>query len=73
MAECDEIMTKSYHVSFLTLKYPFDFMKVKWLNSHILNDLCGCKDLGKFNGIIDSNYLEEEEVENGYFTFSGGW
>ena len=26
----------------------------------------------KFNGIINVNYLEEEE-ENGYSTFLGGW
>ena len=27
----------------------------------------------KFNGIINVNYLEEEEEENGYSTFLGGW
>ena len=52
MDECDENMTKSYHASFLTfwLYYkltPLDFLKVKWLNSHIFYELCGCKGLGE--------------------------
>ena len=33
-----------YYIMRLT---PFDFLEVKWLNSHIFYDLCGCKDLGE--------------------------
>ena len=25
---------------------PFDSFKVKWLNSHIFYELCGCMDIG---------------------------
>ena len=41
----------SYHASFFLITYtmrltPFDSFKVKWLNSHIFYELCGCKDIG---------------------------
>ena len=41
----------SYHASLFSITYtmrltPFDSFKVKWLNSHILFELCGCRDIG---------------------------
>ena len=39
----------SYHAAFFSITYtmtltPFDSFKVKWLNSHIFYELCGCRD-----------------------------
>ena len=39
----------SYHAPFFpyTMRLtPFDSFKVKWLNSHIFYELCGCRDIG---------------------------
>ena len=45
----------SYHAPLFSITYsmrltPFDSFKVKWLNSHIFYELCGCRDIGKYVG-----------------------
>ena len=51
---------------------PFDFLRAKWLNSHTFYELCGSKDLVKYNESIDISYLKEEE-EIWYSALLGGW
>ena len=41
----------SYHALVYSITYTmrltsFDSFKVKWLNSHIFYELCGCRDIG---------------------------
>ena len=41
----------SYHAPFFSITYtmkltPFNSFKVKWLNSYIFYELCGCRDIG---------------------------
>ena len=41
----------SYYAPFFSITYtirltPFDSFKVKWLNSHMFYELCGCRDIG---------------------------
>ena len=41
----------SYHaqlfsITFIMRLITFDSFKVKWLNSHIFYELCGCRDIG---------------------------
>ena len=41
----------SYHALIFLITYtmrltPFNSFKVKWLNSHIFYELCGCRDIG---------------------------
>ena len=41
----------SYDTPFISITYvvrltPFDFFKVKWLNSNIFYDLCGYRNIG---------------------------
>ena len=43
-------MNMSYHASLFSIAYTmrlsqFDSFKVKWLNSHILHELYGCKNI----------------------------
>ena len=40
---------------------PFEYFKVKWLNSHILYELFGCRDIGMQVRIMDMNDDEMEE------------
>ena len=45
------VKKKSYYAPFFSTTYtmrltPFDSFKVKWLNSHIFYELCGCRDIG---------------------------
>ena len=40
---------------------PFDFMEVKWMNSHIFMIYVDAKTWVKFNWSMDANYLEGEE------------
>ena len=52
--------------SFFSITYtmrltPFEYFKVKWLNSHILYELFGCRDNGMQVRIMDMNDDEMEE------------
>ena len=38
----------------------FDFLEVKWLNSHIFMSYVDARTYEKFNGSMDANYLEGE-------------
>ena len=73
MEKCHENMISSIMHHFLNFDYIirltlFDFLKVKWLNSHIFMSYVDARIQVKFDGSMDENYLEGEE-ENGYSTF----
>ena len=73
MVECDENMTKSCYASFLTFPLYYETNPISFLGSQMvefshLYELCGCKDLVKFNWRMNANYLEGEE-ENEYSIF----
>ena len=45
------VKKNSYHASFFSITYTmrltsFDYFKVKWLNSRLFYELCGCRDIG---------------------------
>ena len=39
----------------------FDFLEVKWLNTHIFMSYVHVRTLEKFNGSMNANYIKGEE------------
>ena len=55
------IMHQFLHFDYNTRLIPVDSLEVKWLNSHTYMSYVTARTLVKFNGSMDTNYLEGEE------------
>ena len=68
MVECDEnrnskslIMHHFLNFDYIMRLTPLDFLEIKWLNSHIFKSHVDVRTEVKFNGSMDTNYLEGKE------------